>query len=429
MHRLASCPGLDPPEDVALVEQPPAEVLFLTSAATDLSCLDQLLLQRRDWQDRIRALGLDCLSHPAQLDHYLATTATHARLILVRLLGSRGHWSYGLEQLQRWQNDAADRQLLVLAGTADQQLELHGLGSIEPALADRLAALLREGGTANQQQLLTVLHQLLEGETPDPKGIAIEPLADPLPWDWRDDPGPTVGVVLYRALLQAGDITLASTLAEALRQQGLRPRLIWVSSLRDSSVQTGVRDLLQSQNAQLVITATAFASVRSEAAGLGSPLWESLDCPVLQLLSSSGSRERWSASSRGLDPLDLSLQVVMPELDGRITTRPCAFREQQPSAGTLATAVASQQPDSDGIAWLVKHHPELKDSQIVKLIGTTKETITKIRERTHWNISNISAKHPAMLGLCKQTDLDAAIEKAGGTPHVEEQVSDISELP
>ena len=66
-------------------------------------------------------------------------------------------------------------------------------------------------------------------------------------------------------------------------------------------------------------------------------------------------------------------------------------------------------------AWLVKHHPELKDSQIVKLIGTTKETITKIRERTHWNISNISAKHPAMLGLCKQTDLDAAIEKAGGT--------------
>ena len=68
-------------------------------------------------------------------------------------------------------------------------------------------------------------------------------------------------------------------------------------------------------------------------------------------------------------------------------------------------------------------------SQIVKLIGTTKETITKIRERTHWNISNISAKHPAMLGLCKQADLDAAIEKAGGNPHVEEQVQDISELP
>ena len=82
---------------------------------------------------------------------------------------------------------------------------------------------------------------------------------------------------------------------------------------------------------------------------------------------------------------------------------------------------------SDGIAWLVKHHPELKDAQIVKLIGTTKETITKIRERTHWNIANISAKHPAMLGLCKQTDLDA-IEKAGGSPQVEEQISDLTEI-
>ena len=86
--------------------------------------------------------------------------------------------------------------------------------------------------------------------------------------------------------------------------------------------------------------------------------------------------------------------------------------------GPRYVPVARRGDKPDGIAWLVKHHPELKDSQIVK-----------IRERTHWNISNISAKHPAMLGLCKQTDLDAAIEKAGGTPQVEEQVSDISELP
>ena len=65
----------------------------------------------------------------------------------------------------------------------------------------------------------------------------------------------------------------------------------------------------------------------------------------------------------------------------------------------------------------------------MKLIGTTKDTIGKIRERTHWNISNITAKHPAMLGLCRQDDLDAAIEKAGGSVQTEEQVSDMSELP
>ena len=109
MHRLASCPGLDPPEDVVLVEQPPAEVLFLTSAGTDLSCLAACLEHLEGWTDRIRALSLSCLEHPAQLDHYLSSTAQQARLIAVRLLGSRGHWSYGLEQLRLWQQGAPER--------------------------------------------------------------------------------------------------------------------------------------------------------------------------------------------------------------------------------------------------------------------------------------------------------------------------------
>lgn len=97
--------------------------------------------------------------------------------------------------------------------------------------------------------------------------------------------------------------------------------------------------------------------------------------------------------------------------------------------GPRYVPVARRGDKPDGIAWLVKHHPELKDTQIIKLIGTTKETIAKIRERSHWNIANISAKHPAMLGLCRQQDLDAAIEKAGGSVQTEEQVSNLTELP
>ena len=249
MHRLASCPGIDPPEDVVLVEQPPADVLLLSSAGTDLSCLEAVVQASPDWSSRIRALHLDNLSHPAQLDHYLASTATQARLIVVRLLGSRGHWSYGLEQLQRWSEEVADRQLLVLAGTVDQQGDLHGIGTVVPALADRLAALLREGGETNMARLLDAIQALLNGTPPDSEEIEVAPLADPFPWDWQDDPGATVGVVLYRAQLQAGDTALAQHLNQALRERCLRPRLIWVSSLRDPAVQAGVLDLLRSQGA------------------------------------------------------------------------------------------------------------------------------------------------------------------------------------
>ena len=69
----------------------------------------------------------------------------------------------------------------------------------------------------------------------------------------------------------------------------------------------------------------------------------------------------------------------------------------------------------DAIAWIVKNHPEVKNNQISKLIGTTKDTIEKIRTRSHWNISNITAKHPVLLTLCSQEDLENAIIKAGGS--------------
>ena len=69
----------------------------------------------------------------------------------------------------------------------------------------------------------------------------------------------------------------------------------------------------------------------------------------------------------------------------------------------------------DAIAWIVKNHPEVRNNQISKLIGTTKDTIEKIRTRSHWNISNITAKHPVLLSLCSQEELENAIIKAGGT--------------
>ena len=79
--------------------------------------------------------------------------------------------------------------------------------------------------------------------------------------------------------------------------------------------------------------------------------------------------------------------------------------------GPRYTPVSKRQDKPDAIAWLVRHHPELSDGQIGKLIGTTKPTITAIRDRSHWNISNITPKDPVGLGLCSQIDLDAIVQK------------------
>ena len=84
------------------------------------------------------------------------------------------------------------------------------------------------------------------------------------------------------------------------------------------------------------------------------------------------------------------------------------------SKGPRYVPISKRGDKPDAIAWLLKHHPELKDSQINRLVGTTKETVTKIRDRTHWNSNQITARHPVLLGLCQQQDLDSAIIKAGG---------------
>lgn len=76
------------------------------------------------------------------------------------------------------------------------------------------------------------------------------------------------------------------------------------------------------------------------------------------------------------------------------------------------TPVSRRQDRPNAILWLLKRHPELKDSQLMRLVGTTKPTIEAIRERTHWNSANLQPLDPVTLGLCSQTELDAAVQKA-----------------
>jgi len=80
--------------------------------------------------------------------------------------------------------------------------------------------------------------------------------------------------------------------------------------------------------------------------------------------------------------------------------------------GPRYTPVSKRADKPDAIAWLLKHHPELTDAQVGRLIGTTKPTINAVRDRTHWNSPNLRPRSPVELGLCSFEDMRAAIEKA-----------------
>ena len=98
-----------------------------------------------------------------------------------------------------------------------------------------------------------------------------------------------------------------------------------------------------------------------------------------------------------------------PDYKLQIQKKPDEVRRTR---GPRYTPLSKRQEKPDGIAWLVRNHPELSDGQIGKLIGTTRTTISAIRDRTHWNMANITPKDPVTLGLTSQRELDAAVAKA-----------------
>lgn len=124
-------------------------------------------------------------------------------------------------------------------------------------------------------------------------------------------------------------------------------------------------------------------------------------------------------SIKGLDPI-LTGQLTREEIEkgqadsayrlkrAETTVRvPIAKRK-----GPRYTPVSRRQDRPNAILWLLRNHPELKDAQIIRLVGTTKPTIESIRSRTHWNANNLSPLDPVTLGLCAQMDLDMEVEKA-----------------
>ncbi|QZD87077.1 DUF1013 domain-containing protein [Qipengyuania psychrotolerans] len=137
-----------------------------------------------------------------------------------------------------------------------------------------------------------------------------------------------------------------------------------------------------------------------------------------------------SSKYTGRDPLH-SGELTQEEIDkGQKDSEYRLKMQRAPVAvsrtkGPRYTPVSKRQDKPDGIAWLLRSHPEVSDAQISKLIGTTRNTITAIRERSHWNIQNIQPKDPVTLGLCSQRELDAVVAKAAKKAGIEDEAAPV----
>ena len=140
---------------------------------------------------------------------------------------------------------------------------------------------------------------------------------------------------------------------------------------------------------------------------------------------------------KGMDPIssgqlsreEIAAAELNPSHRLKLSEPKVEVPEVKTKRGPRYTPVSRRQDRPNAILWLLKNHPELKDSQIMRLVGTTKPTIIAIRERSHWNSPNLVAQDPVTLGLCSQIDLDAEVKKAASRLERERKEAGIAEPP
>ncbi len=138
---------------------------------------------------------------------------------------------------------------------------------------------------------------------------------------------------------------------------------------------------------------------------------------------------------KGMDPIssgqlsreEIAKAEMNPSHRLKLSEPKVEVPEVKTKRGPRYTPVSRRQDRPNAILWLLKNHPELKDSQIMRLVGTTKPTIIAIRERSHWNSPNLVAQDPVTLGLCSQTDLDAEVKKAAARLERERKEAGLTE--
>ncbi|KAB8124122.1 cobaltochelatase subunit CobN [Komagataeibacter medellinensis] len=324
MHLLArEIRTLDDGDQAQDLGHAPADIVFLSFSDSDLLCLDAAHTAEDAPAASLRSANLSCLLHPMSIDLYVADTIMESRCVVVRLLGGLEYWRYGAEELARACQQARI-PLAFVAGDGRDDPRLARLSTVTEPIRARLDALLRAGGTTNTATALRLMAHLA-GCGPD-ENTPPEPLPPAGLLQVADAALPLRAlVVFYRAHLLAADIDPIMALADTLARHGMGADLLYVTSLKDAASVRILTARLAAAPPDVIINATFF----SARAGVdnASPL-DLAGVPVLQVQQPGIAHNLWRDSLRGLSQADLAMQVVLPELDGRIPAFPISFKEE-----------------------------------------------------------------------------------------------------
>ncbi|SJZ84097.1 cobaltochelatase CobN subunit [Enhydrobacter aerosaccus] len=347
MHVLATQLANLEEADVAIdLGQSPADIVVLSFSDSDLSALAAAWQRDAEQLPTLRLASLKRLRHPMSVDLYVEQVVSKARAVIVRCLGGLDYWRYGLEHIA----DAARDHGILFAALPGDDREDARLAAMSTMAADAVALLdrfFREGGPGNLGQALRYVASLLGHET---TWTAPVPLGSLTVIGPSQAGRPTALIVFYRANLIAGDMAPIDALMASLDSQGLAPVAIAVSSLKDPAIEADLVQLIATRQPAVILNTTAFSALRED----DTTVLDAADVPVLQVVLSGSAEEAWRKSGRGLSPADLAMNVVLPELDGRLLTRAVSFKAEMPMDPRLEFAAVRHVTEPDRIDYVAR---------------------------------------------------------------------------
>jgi len=360
MHLLSAQAGAAQQEGEAIdLGQSPAPIVFASAADSELAMLAGAA--DRAGATDLRLANTLRLSHNYSVDMWVDKTLRHAKLIVVRLLGGAAYWQYGVDELTAL---ALSRKitLVFLPGDANPDPILQQRSTVSAEDWTRLHALFTAGGPENADALLAAFRALASAEalSAEPRPFARFGLwypgagiVDETLLAQRHKQRPNVPILFYRAALEgAGTATLEALVAE-LERQNLNPIPILVSSLKEAACVRFVKATFAQFPPSAILNLTGFALGLDGLDAKANPFAET-DAPVIQLVQGGRSEGQWQADIQGLSSKDLAMQIVLPEMDGRIGGLIVGHKEEAVWHEATQCPLSTYAPDSEGIAQAVR---------------------------------------------------------------------------
>jgi cobaltochelatase CobN len=351
MHLLATQTGvIDGAAEAIDLAQAGGDIVVLSAADSELAALARAWEAIAPAGTTLRLANLLQLQHNLSVDLYVEKTLAQAKLIVLRLLGGTQYWAYGLAEIAAMARDR-NIALAVLPGDASPDPELVRHSTLPASDCERLRQYLIAGGPRNSSAFLRLcLHLLGRGEAPAPP----RPLAKAGLYGDASSiaDAPVAALVFYRSVLEGAQTAPIDALIAALKERRINVLPIYVTSLKDAASAGFIAATLDKMPPDIILNATAFA-VSPGSTVIDTP-FTPYDCPVLQVVFAGSGEAAWQDSSQGLTARDLAMNVVLPELDGRILSRAVSFKADDHWDERTQCRIVTYRPVPDRIAFVAQ---------------------------------------------------------------------------